>query len=407
MRLFVPRFALLFVLAFIVSLPFDYAVLPNTGFWLKPIFEGITTWLGVAFQLNAKFTNQIASDTSGMYLHTGVLLFGSAFAATLWCLFDKSKCRITIWLLRTIAAYYLALQLFKYGFDKLFKHQFYLPEPNILYTPTGFLSKDILYWSAMGASYFYVVFMGLFEILPAVLLLFARTRLLGTLVALAVLLNVLMTNIGFNISVKLYTLFLLLLCVIVIQPDWGRLRVFFWLNRGTERKPPAWNPLAKRHRAGYALAKAVLIGIILFESLFIYFQSGNFNDDIYSRPYLHGAYQVKKVLQGGKRVSIENEGAICCKRLFIHRKNRLILQLKNEQMRNYKFQYDLSNHRLVLEEQNGDKTHLNFTYDTRKGELHLNGIVGNDSLEIYAVQLDLDSLPLLKPYFNWTIDHYE
>ena len=103
----------------------------------------------------------------------------------------------------------LAFFLLRYGFDKLFKHQFYLPEPNTLYTPVGLLSKDILFWTSMGTSHSYNVFMGLIEIIPAFLLFFKRTRMLGGLISFAVLLNVLMINIGFDITVKILSSFLL------------------------------------------------------------------------------------------------------------------------------------------------------------------------------------------------------
>ena len=45
--------------------------------------------------------------------------------------------------LHTGVAWFLALQLLQYGFDKVFKHQFYLPEPNTLYTPLGLLPPDL------------------------------------------------------------------------------------------------------------------------------------------------------------------------------------------------------------------------------------------------------------------------
>src|SRR5205085_9499653 len=105
--------------------------------------------------------------------------------------------------------YYLCLQLLKYGVDKIFKNQFYLPEPNTLFTPAGMLDKDILYWSTMGTSYGYNIFLGSLEIAAALFILIKRTRLIGLLLSLGILINVTEVNFGFDISVKLFSLFLL------------------------------------------------------------------------------------------------------------------------------------------------------------------------------------------------------
>ena len=118
--------------------------------------------------------------------------------------------------------------LFVYGFNKVFKIQFYIPEPNTLYTPLGQLSKDILFWSSMGSSHSYNLFMGLVEILPALFLLFRRTRMLGAVISFTVLLNVLMINFGFDISVKILSSFLLFLSLVILAPYAKKLFSFFF-----------------------------------------------------------------------------------------------------------------------------------------------------------------------------------
>src|SRR4029077_19764906 len=83
----------------------------------------------------------------------------------------------------------------------------------------------------IGSSYTYTVVAGIFEILPAVLLLFRRTRIIGAIIATAVMTNVVLINFGFDISVKLFSCFLLLLCVIVASPGLKKLFDLFIANR--------------------------------------------------------------------------------------------------------------------------------------------------------------------------------
>jgi hypothetical protein len=86
-------------------------------------------------------------------------------------------------------------------------------------------------WSFMSASIPYIVFAGLCEITPAVLLLFRRTTILGTLTAFGVLLNVVMLNVCYDVPVKLYSTNLLLMAIFLATPDVRRLTRVLLLDR--------------------------------------------------------------------------------------------------------------------------------------------------------------------------------
>lgn len=116
-----------------------------------------------------------SSDSLSMYLLIAflfILAIGLSFFR-----FQKKYAQI----IESIFPVYLALILFKYGFDKVFKAQFYLPEPNILFTRFGDLDKDILFWSTMGTSYSYSIILGFIEIGVALLLLISRTKKIGAI----------------------------------------------------------------------------------------------------------------------------------------------------------------------------------------------------------------------------------
>lgn len=403
------RFAILFVSLFIISLPFPYHVIPDIGEYLSPCSERLVRWMGKSvFRIEPPYTAEIVSDSPGMYIHVFALLIISALLSLLWTGIDTTrKDRPALrYLFHAAVSYYLALQLFKYGFDKVFKHQFYLPEPNTLYKPLGYITPDILYWSTIGTSYWYNLLTGLAEIIFAFLLLFRRTRIIGALGATVVVAHIVMINFSFDISVKLYSCFLLLLCLIVAYP--GLVPLFDLLIRNRRAEP--WEPrpviLSKKNTLFYSIAKALVIVGVLSEALFIYFKTGNFNDDTATRPFLHGAYAVETFVRNNDTLPPLLTENARFKRIFIHRRGYFIAQGMNDATRDYNLGYDIPNRRLVLDENDARAGVLGYTLSNNDSLLVLRGALKNDSVAIHARRIDLESLPLLQRSFHWTIDDY-
>jgi hypothetical protein len=260
-----------------------------------------------------------------------ILLFSFGFSI-IWISLKTRILEIKVHsFLQILSAYILAFFLLKYGFDKLFKHQFYQPEPNILYTPVGKLSKDILFWTSMGTSYSYNVFMGSLEIIPALLLFFKRTRMLGSLISLGVLINVLMINIGFDITVKCLSSFLIFLNINVLLPYLKRLSSFFLSNSPIKNNEPKFQIFPIEKPKVQIILKSLIIYLILFETIHPFIYTSNYNDDLQKRPPHHGAYEIKTIDVKCKN-SIHFGKLEHVKRIFIHRKGYMILQNKNDSM---------------------------------------------------------------------------
>ena len=398
------RILICFVCLFILTFPFPYAILPDIGGLLAPFFEPIIEFLSAhLFKIKSPYTSQILSDSTGLYIHTFFIAFISILLGTIWHFFSKQQEKLIFIFFQLFISYYLSLQLFIYGFNKVFKHQFYLPEPNTLFTPIGEASPDILYWTVMGSSYIYSVFAGILEIIPAILLLFRKTRLLGALIAMAVLINVVLINIGFDISVKLYSLFLLLLSVLIIAPESKRLFAFFIQGKATIPNPKEVEIsqiINTPNKAMFAaLGKSILIGLILFESLFIYFKTNNFNDDLAPRPFLHGAYQVNNFSSNSQQANNET-----IERFFIHRKGYFITQDKNGKLKDYQLTYQNSKQQFILRDYKNQTHFLKYDYFPKDSLLYLKGVLQNDSIELQSSVIDLKELPLLQKPFHWTID---
>jgi hypothetical protein len=404
------RFVILFTVLMMLTVPFPWHIIPHPGNFTHPLFEGFAGWFGEhLFGLKQPFTAKIISDSTGMYIHT-FLIAVLAFAGSLiWIAQEKQSIDDKkVWYgFAVMVRHYLALQLLIYGFDKIFKHQFFLPEPNTLFTPMGNLSHDILYWSSVGSSYTYSVFSGIAEVIPAFLLLFRPTARLGALIALGVMAHVVLINFGFDISVKLYSIFLLWLAFILLFPDLKKILQTLVLNRGvsfTEWKPQ-WNTKGKL--LFYSIAKPMIIGVILFESLFVYFQSGNFNDDRAPRPQLWGAYEVESFVHNGIMLPSFSTEPNRFRRIFIHRRGYFIVQMMDDSMKDYRLRYDSSSGLLFLTDGAGVKTTLNFSWSELDSSFRIQGVLGKDSMNIVARKIDLQKLPLLNPGFHWTIDGFK
>ena len=327
-----------------IFFPLPYSTFPFhtkvIKFLFFPICDSISRWIGLE-------TEQQYFISDGIHLHVlACLLF--IVAVTIIIFTQKWHFqKLMIELSAKISIYFVALILFKYGFMKVFKQQFYLPEPNILATRFGDLDKDILYWSTMGTSRIYSIFLGLSEIIAAALLAFRKSRFFGLLLAFGILINIWMVNIGFNIGVKLLSTLLLTIVLKEIFPY--LVSIYKSLN---EQKPyhhstpvasvPFW-------------AKVLILTFFLFESLGPSIANVNFNDDLDKRPSLHGWYH---------SLSVEQSNPI---NIFFHRDQYYITEDIDGEMESRAIDYINNNtiyfnepySRPIIYQLNGDTLILN------------------------------------------------
>ncbi len=225
------RILLVFVLVFMFTFSFPHKYIPDPAVYTSSWFQHLADWSNtVFFHADEPYIHELVSDSTGLYIHTLNVLAIAIIVGLLWSVLDRKRASYIVlaYWLRIVVSYYLSLQMLMYGFYKVFGWQFYLPEPNTLYTPVGQATRDLLFWTLMGSSRLYTIFGGLVELAGGLLLLHRRTRLLGALLTTGIMINVIMMNIGFDISVKLFSCYLVLLGLIIIIPDARRLLNFFY-----------------------------------------------------------------------------------------------------------------------------------------------------------------------------------
>lgn len=182
--------------------------------YVKPVFNG-------------------SGDTSYSWAENYFLLLVAAAGALIWWLADRKakSYRQLNYLLCLFIRYSLALIAFGYGIIKIFALQMPFPSMSQLATPLGDLLPMRLSWMFIGYSTPYQVFSGVMELLVAFLLLYRRTATLGTLIAAAVFINVMVLNLSYDIPVKLFSINLVLACLYLLVNEYDRIVCFFILNK--------------------------------------------------------------------------------------------------------------------------------------------------------------------------------
>ena len=281
----------IWILLFFLFLPFHYSVLPNFGEGLSNLLFPIVRSIGFVFGQELTQVN-FHSDSIQLYLQLlTTLLFSSIISAGLTRIKSLKEEKLRTFLY-TASSYILAFFLLKYGFDKVFKYQFYDAAPNTLFTPVGYLTKDILFWTSMGSSHSYNVFMGLIEIIPGLLLLWNKTRMIGAVIALGVLTNVLAINLGFDITVKILSTMLVITSLYILERHAKRLWAFFIQNAFV--RPQLEENLINKAVLKRAV-KGLVVALILIETAFTYLSAESWNGDNLSKIAYYGSYEVNHI----------------------------------------------------------------------------------------------------------------
>jgi hypothetical protein len=163
----------------------------------------------------------------------------------------------------TAARFLLALGMLPYGVSKLCDFQFQVGASNYA-QPLGEASGKILTWAFLGYSPAFQVILGGLETLPAILLLFARTRRLGALLLLPVLLNVVSFNYFLDLwpDTQLIGSVLLALNLFLIIYDY---RIYLdFLSRLLERPVPIANRKLRMASkiAGFVVPATVIVAFL-------------------------------------------------------------------------------------------------------------------------------------------------
>ncbi len=183
--------------------------------------------------------------------------------------------------------YAVAFDLSLIGWQKLFKLQFFVPL-GMLDLPFSSFSGEDLTWAYFGHSYPYRCVIGALQIGGALLLLFHRTRLLGVLTLLPVMVNILLIDYFYQLPAGVFWQAMIHFTglLYLLGLDYERLVTVFL------RTPPHLPRLAIRRPVVRLLLRLSVVYVPL-----LLLSSHEFPD---TYPQLTGKYAVRNVQFGGK-----------------------------------------------------------------------------------------------------------
>lgn len=225
-------------------LPFPLTHLPLTGSWAmawRHAADAVAWWFGRSLLGLAELEPGRNGSGDGLldWVRAGMFVALAVIAGALWSAFDRPRPHLRTvhaWL-RVYVRFGLGLAMFSYAFAKLFRVQFSAPSDRV-FEPLGDLSPMGMLWTFMGSSPGYSVFAGAAELGGALLLFFRRTTTLGALLLVAVMGNVVLLNLCYDVPVKLYSSSLWLMAIFLAAPDVPRLYRAIVLRQALPADPP-------------------------------------------------------------------------------------------------------------------------------------------------------------------------
>lgn len=347
-----------------------------------------------AIFIHKQFDGNITMDDN-YWLYIAVVTYFalSIFIGVIWTIVAGSKGQAKLFsYLNIYSRYYLAFMMLHYGFAKIFGNQFAEPWPNDLIQPLANLNVHSLLWDFMGASRSYNFFAGLLEVIPGALLLFRKTSVIGAIASIAVLLNVLMLNIGYDVQVKTMTLHLILIGIFILHPDADRLLKFFFLNADIQKKRdmPIIEP--KFRRALFTL-KFILIAYVFFVYV---------NDNLHARQrrtasmksVLNGIYEINGFQNTNEKMRIDDGNSKWTKLAMMN--GYATIRFSNDSTSVFIASIDTTKKIVELKSPYDSLFKSSLHFIQNSDQYNFKGVFGVDSVYVSAKKIDIEKMPLNK-----------
>lgn len=405
---FITRFLCCYFLLYISA---SFYFLPFLEFLVNAInelWQTIIPWIASSiFHLKKPITifSNGSGDTTYDYFFVLVLFLLSVAGAVVWTLVDRKRInynKLYFWL-TLIVCYYLAFYMITYGLAKVFKSQFPFPGPSRLIQPYGHSSPMGLAWTFMGYSKMYNLYTGGAEVLAGVLLLFRKTRMLGSLVTIAVMSNIVAMNFSYDIPVKLFSTHLMLMGVFILAPDIKRLINFFFTNKLIP-PPIRWRPVFQRRgRIVATTLKTLFVGYIVFAMV-------KDSADTMARyagenPPLYGIYNVETFVVNNDTLAPMQTDTTRWKQLIAGGYKgfpQASVKMMDDSLRRYTFTPDTTNSTVLMHIASDASSTYKFAYSYPDPQhFLLQGKYKEDSVKILFKIIELDKFLLVNRGFHW------
>jgi hypothetical protein len=295
--------------------------------------------------------------------------------------------------------YYLIMMLFVYGFAKVFYQQMPAPSLGRLLQPYGESSPMGLLWTFVGYSKYYSAFVGWSEVIPGILLLFRRTALLGAIIAAIVMLNVFVLNMCFDVPVKIYSFFLLMIAVAIAMPGIQRLWKVFVTHEALDAVP--MEPFfSNRHLnlANNILKGLVIVGIVgLLAYDYAYNLSGSDQ-----KPAFYGIWDVTGLKRNNQPVAPLLTDSTYWRKFIVTYQGYAGIRMANDTIRRFEYKMDTLQQTFTIHPAKDTLQKYTLKYTKSDPEnMVFSGLWGGDTLEVTLKRFDEQRFLLVRRGFHW------
>jgi hypothetical protein len=305
-----------------------------------------------------------------------LLLVISLVYAVVWHRGEKRKAfhndAVTAFWIAVIR-YAIALDLSMFGFQKIFHLQFITPLA-MLDEPFSNLSSQWLTWSYFGHSYGFVCVIAGSQIIGSLLLVFNRTRLLGLIVLMPVLLNIIFIDYFYelNFGVLLHALIVWIGVVYLLLLDYDRLVEFFL----------KYTPDETSLRIRNTFLKNIGRFSILFVPLLLIAVNGSPN----KHPGLRGKYAVAALKVNGKPIMAPTCQDSLLTLVYFDLANECVFEFKSQQKRMFgTYSLDDKHEQLMVSwhfPPAAKEKQFKGTFSQAGDTVALSGTIGNDTIQV-------------------------
>jgi uncharacterized membrane protein YphA (DoxX/SURF4 family) len=323
-------------------------------------------------------------------------------ATAIWSWIDRKRTdydQLYEWL-RLFVRMTLAVAMISYGANKLFRMQF--PEPP-LYRYVDYYGNSSpmgLLWTFMGMSRAYSLFAGIAEMLGGLLLIVPRFTTLGALVTFAVMSNVLMLNLCYDVPRKIYSIHLVLMSLFLLLPDVRRLIDFFVLNRRTEPSPTV-PLLTDKQLNRWALLLQFGIGAVMLVYCLNQAHGNAVKSATYLPPPIRGIWSVDEFVADGAVQPSLLTNTERWQRVIFDSPDTFYFQDMDSQIGHFTLALDPKSKTFTLAIPTKPHWKASFTYeDPGPDSMVLDGTLNGRHLKISLHRTDLGQFLLLNRGFN-------
>ena len=381
--------------------------------WYTAIFEAYTNlwhkfipWLAqhlYHFKTPITIFTNGSGDTTYDYalLLTEFILV--VITTVIWTVLDRNRksYHTAYYWLRVLVRYYLAANMFVYGFAKVFHLQMPFPYLTQLVQPFGDKSPMGLAWSFVGYSKAYSAYTGWGEVINGILLLFRRTTTLGAIASAVVMMNVMILNYCYDVPVKLFSSVLFLMCAFLVAPDAKRLWNVLILNTTTQPNYIGLRLTRRWMRIARPWVKWIFVLYLFYSNISGSLDGQKQYGDKSPLPLLYGIYNTQTFIRNNDTIAALTTDTMRWKQLIVEFDKFARVKLMNDSTKDYNFITDTISKSVSIS--SGTDTIIKSTlfYRADSAYLTLTGKLKNDSVFIRLKKYDINKFRLVNRGFHW------